>query len=242
MRVEVRFTVPEAEVGDLAGATVVVVDVIRATTTMATALANGARAVYPVASSEEAIRLAQSLGREDTLLCGERRGLRIEGYDLGNSPAEYTREVVEGKRLVMNTTNGTRAFLATEAAARVVAGAFTNLGAVAETVAGAEHLVVVCAGREDVFALEDALMAGKLLQRLDGAGVELELDDGARAALELARAFQVTPQVLASTGAGQLLLEAELGEDLTRCARVDACPVVPVMEDRGLTLMNAPEA
>lgn len=242
MKVEVRFTVPEVEAGELGGATVVVVDVIRATTTLVAALANGARAVYPVASSEEAIRLVQSLGREDTLLCGERRGLRIEGYDLGNSPAEFTPDVVKDKRLVMNTTNGTRAFLAMEAADMVVAGSFTNLGAVARTVQDVSHLLIVCAGRADLFALEDALLAGALLHRLRDAGVELNPDDGARAALDLAGLYEVSQDVLASTAAGRLLIDADLGDDLALCASVDACPVVPVLKDRGLTIMNAPEA
>ncbi|MCA9297739.1 MAG: 2-phosphosulfolactate phosphatase, partial [Phycisphaerales bacterium] len=109
MRIDVFFTVDEVDPALLPGTTVVVVDVVRATTTITEALANGARGIYPTASIEEAVKLASSLGREDALLCGERKGAKIEGFDLGNSPREFTRAAVEDKRLVMSTTNGTRA-------------------------------------------------------------------------------------------------------------------------------------
>ena len=98
MRIDTYFTVPEVDTSALGEATVVVVDVVRATTTIVEALANGAKAIYPTESTEEAVRLASSMGREDTLLCGERKGLKIEGFDLGNSPREYTADVVGGKK------------------------------------------------------------------------------------------------------------------------------------------------
>ncbi|MDT8341540.1 MAG: 2-phosphosulfolactate phosphatase [Longimicrobiales bacterium] len=242
MKVQVLFTIPETAGVDVAGATVAVVDVLRATSTMVTALARGARAVFPSASTEDALRLAQSLGREDTLLCGERRGLRIQGYDLGNSPLEYTREVVEGRRLIMNTTNGTRAILVMEDADAVLALAFLNLGAVASEVRERERLICLCAGREDAFALEDAVCAGLLLQRLRAEGVELDPDDGARAALALAQAHEPNEAFLASTLAGRALLASELGADLAWCARVDALAVVPVLRDRMLVPLSEPEA
>ena len=112
------------------------IDVVRATTTIIEALANGARAIYPTDSTEEAVKLASSMGREDTLLCGERRGHKVEGFDLGNSPREFTSEaVVDGKKLVMSTTNGTRAFSVGREGRRLLPCAFTNLGAVAGGVA-----------------------------------------------------------------------------------------------------------
>ena len=110
MRVDVHFTRAEVDSAALAEATAVVINVLRATTTIVEALANGAVGVYPTVSAEDAVKLAASLGREDTLLCGERKGVKVDGFDLGNSPAEFTAEVVDGKKLVMSTTNGTRAF------------------------------------------------------------------------------------------------------------------------------------
>jgi 2-phosphosulfolactate phosphatase len=112
MNIQTYFMVEEVDPAALSESVVVVIDVVRATTTMTEALANGARAIYPTASTEEAVRLAQSLGRDDTLLCGERKAAKVEGFDLGNSPSEFTSAAVRGKRLVMSTTNGTRALLA----------------------------------------------------------------------------------------------------------------------------------
>ena len=233
MRAEVRFVVPEADAADFAGTTVVVIDVLRATSSMVEALAQGARAIYPAESTEEAMRLLQSLGRDDLLLCGERRGLKIEGYDLGNSPAEFTDDVVGDRQLVMNTTNGTRAFVAAQGADRVVAAAFSNLAAVTDAVARAERLVVLCAGREGRFALEDALCAGLLLRRLEAAlGDVLELGDGARVARLLCDSYEPDTEFLAGTDAGMALAEAGFEADLEWCARVDRHRVVPELHDR----------
>jgi len=238
MRARVRFTVPELDPAELGGATAVVIDVLRATSTMAAALAAGARGIYPTATTEEAIALAQSLGREDTLLCGERRGERIEGYDLGNSPAEFTPEVVGDRRLVMNTTNGTRAFLAVEAAERVFAASFVNVSAVARRLDGVEDLLIVCAGREDVFGLEDAVCAGALLRELADAGAA-GLDDAAHAAYVLAGRFPPGTDFLTGTEAGRQLVEIGLGADLEWCARRDALDIVPEMRDRAIVPVEA---
>lgn len=233
MKIDVRFSVEALSDADLSGATVLVVDVIRATSCMVQALASGARGIYPTSSTDEAVKLLQSIGREDTLLCGERRGGKIEGYDLGNSPSEFTPEVVKGKRLIMNTTNGTRTFVAAEPADRVLAAAFLNLGAVSVAVAGVERLVVACAGRSGAFALEDALCAGHLIRRLRAAGTDpLELGDGARAAEALADAFPVDADLLADTDAGRALAEVGLGDDVATCARFDVHRVVPELDDR----------
>lgn len=233
MRVHVFLTPGEVDPAVVQEATVVVVDVIRATTSMVEALANGARAIYPVASTEEAVRLATSLGREDTLLAGERRGLRVEGFDLGNSPAEFSRAVVEGKRLVMSTSNGTGALAQVQDAPRVVVGAFTNLGAVARAVTDDQALAVVCAGRLGRFALDDALCAGHLIRRLEG---EVELNDAARAAHALAGAFPAAREGLVATEAARAVIEIGFQADLDVCGQVDRHAVVPEMRDQALVL------
>lgn len=242
MRAEVRFTIPEAEPGELAGAAVVVVDVLRATSTLLTALARGAKAIYPSSSTEDAIRLAQSLGREDTLLCGERKGLRIEGFDLGNSPLEFSEEAVAGKRLVMSTTNGTRAFLAAKGADMVVALSFLNLSAVSAALRDRDRVLILCAGREDAFALEDAVCAGMLLRSLLDRGVQLDPGDGARAVLALAGDFTPDEAFLSSTEAGHALRDAGMGEDLAWCARLDAFDLVAVLKEQALVPLAASEA
>ena len=241
MRVETYLSAHEADAAQIADGTAVVIDVIRATSTIVEALASGARAVYPTLSSEEAIRLANSLGREDTLLCGEQKGLRIEGFDLGNSPGEFTSDRVSGKQLVMSTTNGTRAFLAAEGAERVLAASLLNLSAVAEAVSGAERVVFVCAGKEGRFSLDDALCAGLILQSLAGEGDDRpssswRLDDASRSALALAKVYDVAADLLRETAAGTALVEVGLEADLERCAEVDRYRLVPEMNDRMISL------
>ena len=239
MNIRVYFTINEVDPALLPGSTVVVIDVVRATTTITEALANGARGIYPTASTEEAVKLASSLGRDETLLCGERKGAKVEGFDLGNSPREFTREAVEHKRLVMSTTNGTRAFVVGGEGDRLFACAFTNLGAVARHVAQDESLVVLCAGREDQFSIDDALCAGHLVQRVVGlADEDAGLNDGARAALALAGSLAPDAAFLAETEGGQALVEIGLDGDFELCAQVDKHDIVPEMRDQAITLSS----
>src|SRR5690606_19366866 len=149
VKIEVAFTPAELAGIDLGDRVVVVLDVLRATSTIVEALANGARAVSPVSTVDEAVRLAEALGREGVLLAGERRSLRIDGFDMGNSPLEFTRERVSGKQIVLTTTNGTVAILASATARRVLIASYLNLGAVAEElVHDGGPASIVCSGRE----------------------------------------------------------------------------------------------
>ncbi len=237
MKIDVFFSPAELDEVSLEGRVAVVIDVIRATTTMVEALANGARAIFPTVSTEDAVKLASSLGRGDTLLCGERKGLKVEGFDLGNSPAEYGPAVVKGKQLVMTTTNGTRALKAVEDAERTLIAAFLNLAAVTDALRAEPDLVVLCAGREDRFSLEDALCAGHLVRRLgEGHEGELVLNDGARVVLELVSVYPVDADFLRSTAAGTALSEVGLSEDLEACAVLDRHALVPEMKERQIRL------
>lgn len=232
MRIDLYFTIPQVDGGRVGGAGALVVDVIRATSVIAEALANGARAIYPVLSAEEAIRLATSMGREDTLICGERKGLRIEGFDHGNSPREFTREAVEGKQMVMTTSNGTRAFHAVQEAERVVSASFLNLTAAAGAVRDFERVVIVCAGKEDRFSFDDALCGGHLVAALTkGRKRSCTLNDGAMAALALAEGNAPSAALFRKVAAGAALVDIDLGDDLPFCARVDRHDVVPEMTD-----------
>ena len=237
MKIDTHFTVTEVDPASLVSSFVVVIDVVRATTTMVEALAHGARAIYPTGSTEDAVKLATSLGREDTILCGERKGAKIEGFDLGNSPREFVGPIVSGKRLVMSTTNGTRALIMGGEGDRLVTCAFTNLGAVAATLKDAPAVAILCAGREDRFSLEDALCAGHLIARLLGEdGVGTVLNDASRAALALADSLHPDRKFLSETAAGRALIEIGLGEDLDICAQVDRHRIVPEMRDQAITL------
>ena len=241
MNVDVFFSPAVVDEASVEGRTAVVIDVVRATSCVVEALANGARGIFPTALPEEAVKLASSLGREDTLLCGERKGLRIEGFDLGNSPTEYAKAVVEGKQLVFTTTNGTRAFLAVEAADRVLAASFLNFSAVIRALEGVEGLVVVCAGRENRFSLDDALCAGLLVRNLvDGRKEEVEMNDAGRIVLDIAEKYTPDEAFLRSTKSGQALEAIGMDGDLAYCASMDRHSIVPEMKERRIGLAEGP--
>jgi 2-phosphosulfolactate phosphatase len=154
--------------GALRGGVAVVIDVLRATTTMVHALAAGCDAIIPCGEIDEARRVASTLPVGSVVLAGERQGLPIPGFDLGNSPGDCTPEVCSGKTLVMTTTNGTKAILASLEADRVLVAAFVNRKATIEALklaSGSIHLV--CAGTDGEISLEDSLFAGALAAELD---------------------------------------------------------------------------
>jgi 2-phosphosulfolactate phosphatase len=173
--------------GSLRGGVAVVVDVLRATTVIVYALAAGCEAVIPCGEIEEAKSTAASLPAGSALLAGERRGLPIPGFDLGNSPAEFSREVCSGKTLVMTTTNGTRAILASLEAERVYIASFANLRATSEEISvqflkkdHGHSVHIVCAGTDGQISLEDSLLAGALTSRI--VDVSSVTDESERAA------------------------------------------------------------
>lgn len=244
MSVEVAFTPAGLAKDEFAGKTVFVVDVLRATTTVCAALHHGSRGVIPVASIEEATRLAQTLGPADVLLAGERNGLPIKGFALGNSPLEMTDAMVRGKTLVMTTTNGTGAMLAAAGAERVYLAAAVNFSvAVARAVQarGRGGVVLLCAGRAGAFSLDDAYAAGRLVAgMLAGSRSRAGLNDAARAALDLVRRYGarwLRPFKLSA--AGRHLAAVGLGADVIDAARQDAYPVLPQLHDRRIQVAPA---
>lgn len=152
--------------GALRGGVAVVIDVLRASTMIVHALANGCRAVIPRAEIDDAQRVAAALPAGTALLAGERRGLPIDGFDLGNSPAQCAREVCEGKTLVMTTTNGTRAILASLEAELVLVGSFVNFAATVQRLLLEKRPThLICAGTNGLVSYEDALLAGAFAAR-----------------------------------------------------------------------------
>jgi 2-phosphosulfolactate phosphatase len=242
MKLDVAFHPSDLTPGEAAGRTVVVVDILRFTTTACAALQAGARAVVPAATTDEALQLARTLGPEGVLLGGERGGRKIEGFPLGNSPREMTREVVAGKLLVMTTTNGTRALLATQGAEQVYLGSaanFTALGAVLRDVVATEGgLLILCSGKEGRFALDDAYCAGRLVEAaLGGRRKWRGLTDGAIAALDLVRRYgDRWERPLTTSASGRALAEIDMADDVAHCATMDTAPVIPLYQDRRVRL------
>jgi 2-phosphosulfolactate phosphatase len=242
MRIDVYFDPVGVNPADVQGKSVVVIDVLRATTTITVALFHGARAVLPAASTEEALRLAQNLERDDVVLAGERKSQRIPGFALGNSPLEFTADAVRGKTVVMTTTNGTPALVSAQGAREVIVGAAVNFSAVVErcraALAQTGELVILCAGRERQFALEDAFAAGRLAKVLlpEGGLRRVEVNDGTVAALELARHYgERWLRAFRASGHGQDLAALGFRDDVKVCASEDAYPILPLYADRRIT-------
>jgi len=237
MKIDVHFT--PLGVGELAGRGVVVVDVLRATTTIVTALANGAKAVIPAATSEEAVRLASNLEKDGVLLAGERRSVKIEGFALGNSPREMEPAAVAGKTVVLATTNGTPALVAAQGGDPVLVGAPVNFRALVERARAVlterRDLVILCAGREKQFAIEDAYMAGRIVKAVKKGLRKLELNDAARVALVLTGELEGWKEALEQSEAARQLAEVDLAEDVDFAARADRFGMVPTYADRRIT-------
>lgn len=173
MEIDILPTAQAAEGYDLNGRLAVVIDVLRATSVMTMALANGAAAVWPVASVDEAFKSANSLGRGQVILGGERNADRIEGFDLGNSPQDYTPARIGGKTVVLTTTNGTLAMRNVAGADGVVVASMLNRVAVARylaSVAEGSRVVIVCSGNYGLPTLEDCLCAALLAKGVESSG------------------------------------------------------------------------
>jgi 2-phosphosulfolactate phosphatase len=234
MTLDVAFSPLELTPADVAGRTVVVIDVLRATTTICTALAAGAREVVVTAGVDEAIRLAQTLDPASTLLAGERNAIRIAGFQLGNSPGEMTPDVVRDRTLVMTTTNGTAALLAAAGAREVIVAAAVNLNAASERARAAfaadRNVMIICAGREHGFGLDDAYVAGRIAAALGG-----EPTDAAIAAIRLAAAFPTAEEGIGGGSSAANIRRASLDEDIPYCARESVLDLVPRVVERELT-------
>lgn len=243
MRLDVFFGGHQLTPADIQGRVVLVIDVLRASTTVAVALANGARAVVPFESSDEVIDRAKQFERDDVLLAGERKMHAISGFDLGNSPREYTRDVVEGKTVLFTTTNGTKALVAVQGARDVVVASYVNYSAVAAMIRaaarGAADVAIVCAGRDRYFALEDAACAGRYTRGVTKRLANVRLNDAAQACCLIDKRYgDRLDRLFEDAEHGRSLAEAGYAEDLAVCAAVDAHPVIPIYQDRQITKLG----
>jgi 2-phosphosulfolactate phosphatase len=216
-------------------AIMVVIDVLRATSSIVTALDNGAAGVVPVREADEAIVVMRRLGRERSLLCGERESRLIAGFDLDNSPASYSRERVAGKTLVLTTTNGTRALLeAARGNSTVYCAALLNRAAIVERLVAAEggDARLLCAGSEGELSFEDTLCAGAIVDALVRHNKHLAISDGARVAATVysANAKRLTTAIASGTHA-RALIDKGFAADVASCAKIDISRCIPLYAD-----------
>ncbi|WP_066631707.1 2-phosphosulfolactate phosphatase [Labilibacter marinus] len=220
------------------GKTVVVIDVLRATSVMTTALANGAQQIIPVLSPEEAFNIQHKMGKEKVILGGERDAIPIQGFDYGNSPFSYTPDVIKNKTLVITTTNGTRAILHSKTAKRLLIASFLNDQAIIGAIKDDADIVFVASGSNDLFTLEDSLCAGKLAFEL-AQSHQADLSDAAVAMCSLYEQHQTNLIAIASKGKHYQRLE-KLGniDDLEFCFKSDVYDVIPHYNKEGVIVIE----
>lgn len=206
----------------------IVIDVLRATTVIIEALTNGAKEIIPVASIDFAIKISGSSSERMTLLCGERNTKIIDGFNLGNSPYEYNRDSVEGKSLVLFTTNGTKAIVKAKYSSKLFIAAFTNLNAVINEILQENQIEILCAGSNGIFSLEDSVCAGNIVSLISSQVGEIELNDSARAAYLLYENYKNNIyEMLKLSEHGQNLINNDFSSDLEFCSRINSTTSVP---------------
>lgn len=228
MHVDVAVTPDGLRHPTVAACTVLVIDVLRAATCIVTALANGCTGIIPVATPEDArARLDEHPG---AVVAGERRGEPLEGFDLGNSPLEFTRERVGGRTIIMTTSNGTRALLAARGAAAIGVAAFVNLSAAAAwAVAARRDVLLLCSGERGARSLEDHVCAGMLAERVLTSEGAARATVAAEEATALARPYGKDVGRLAQDSSwARHLASRGRAADVAACLTLDTAAIVPV--------------
>ncbi|MDL2220773.1 2-phosphosulfolactate phosphatase [Eubacteriales bacterium OttesenSCG-928-N14] len=220
---------------ELRGKTVVVIDTLRATSTIITALYNGAEQIYPVQSVEQAMDLAYQMREQGVLLGGERNAEKVQGFDLGNSPLEYMRRSIDGKSIILSTTNGTQAMQKAALAKDVYIGALLNGVTVASALMHiAGDAVLLCAGTHGNYSMDDIITAGYIIYRMKGfnSQKEIEMDDLSASAYQLYKMKKDNLQQELSMCTHYNVLKAKgMDEDLEYCLKRDTVRILPVLRE-----------
>jgi 2-phosphosulfolactate phosphatase len=243
VRLDVFFTHNEVKQGDTMGRLVAIVDVLRASTTVATALGNGAKTVIPVEGADGVIVRAREFERSAVTLAGEQKMHSIPGFDLGNSPQSFTSKAIGGKTILLTTTNGTRALLGVQGARDIVIASYVNFSAVLAMmkVAASSNtdIAIICAGEEGSFTLEDAACAGRYVRAIPKRAEAVTMNDAAAASVLIERKYgDNIAKVFKESTHGKALEAAGFGDDLAAAAEVDSYPVVPIYQDRQITKLG----
>ncbi|MCI5055119.1 MAG: 2-phosphosulfolactate phosphatase [Flavobacteriales bacterium] len=218
---------------------VVVIDILRATSAICTAIEHGAESVIPVASLEE----AQEYKNLGYLVGAERGGKVVEGFDFGNSPYTYMNDRIKGKNLVLTTTNGTRAIETSKNSHTVVIGSFLNIDALIDWLLNqTRNIVLLCSGWKGKFNLEDSLFAGNVVQRLIQVDAFKRTDDAALCTKYLYEMAHNDPfTFLRKSSHGQRLAKLNLKEDIRYCLQVNKTSKIPVLQDGRLVALDVKE-
>lgn len=230
MQIDIQFLPSLPDRSLLTDRVVVVIDVLRATSVIVHAMLQGALEIIPVASVDEAFQMAKDFPRSSILLGGERENKNIPGFDLGNSPKEYVAERVRGKKLILTTTNGTKAFHLVSFGKEVLVGSFFNIGAIAQRcIEGYGNLLIFPSGDESNFSLEDSICGGMLIDLIAKKGKKsIVLTDASNSAQILYQKFKDNLlEAFYLSHHGKKLIKHGFGDDLAYCAQIDMTDIVP---------------
>lgn len=238
--VDVFFSVQAFQEEELRGKSAVIIDILRASSSIVTAINSGAKKIIPVEDMSDAMKIARTMDQNDYLLCGEKDGVKIEGYHLGNSPLEYTEKAVGDKTLILNTTNGTKAIKKAGLANRIYIGSFLNQQSILNALA--EHddeVVLICAGWRGRLALEDTMFAGSLIHKLCDGNLPDTTKDGAKVAFGLFEKFgDALGETIKKSDHAHRLSKLVSDDDVSFCCKVDEFDVLPGMKDGIITNLN----
>lgn len=225
---------------DVRDKTVVMIDVLRASSTMITALQNGAKGVIAVGDMDDASKISHNLDAKSFLLSGEKDGMKIQGYDLGNSPLEHDRDVVRNKTIILNTTNGTKAIKRAGLADTIIIGAFLNLQFLVEHLKQLDsEIVLVCAGWKGRLSLEDLLCAGNIIYELTNGQLPQNARDGAKVAFGLYEKIgDDIENSIKSSNYAVRLKDIISEDDLSFCCQHSIMQVLPVLNEGIITDLN----
>ena len=235
------YHTPEETPNDNMPECAIAVDVLRATTTMATVLSAGGEAVQVFSDLDRLVEVSETFPVEKRLRAGERGGAKVPGFDLGNSPLDCKPEVVEGKRLFISTTNGTRALQRIQSASTVITGAFVNLNTVVEYLADKqpENIWIVGSGWQGSYSLEDTACAGAiahhLLEKTNLPVDDITGNDEVIAAMALYSQWKDNLlQMFKHASHGKRLLGLDCNDDLKYCSQIDILDVLPIQQEPGV--------
>lgn len=228
MQVDVALLPHNLDCESFKNKTCIVLDIFRATTSIVTAIANGCEKILPVISLECANAVGKNF--KQPLFAGERKSLKIAGFNFGNSPLEFTKQAVQGQTIIMTTSNGTIAIEATKTASRTLIGAFINVDAVCQqALEYQQDIIIVCAGTDRQFSLEDALGAGAMVERLS------TVCEASDAALGVALMYKAAKEdlstIVANSKNGKRLVELQYLEDLRYCLQENILSTVPIYKN-----------
>jgi len=238
MKVELYFTYTGLKEDDLLGKTVVVIDVLRACTVISTAFAAGCREIIPVNSIGAASTLASNLDKDVVILAGEREGHRVDGFDLGNSPLEFTKEVVKDKTVILASTNGTKAIVLGSSGERCLTASLTNISTVSRYLDELNsRTVIICSGKESRFSLEDAICGGMIISKLKSKPEFV--NDAVEVAAALASKYEGdVHSALKHCDHGKYLTSIGYAADIEYASRLDELDVLPFWDGGRLVVKN----